>query len=220
MKRKYPGFPKDFDPDKPDEPRPKAVKQAKVKKPIDVVMQAKPKPNTSRKVRIRNPLQRRPPEAKIKKFLEAGKAAGWKPGVSGNPAGMKKGTKITDYRAFVEACRKMSPRALARLREALELPWSKQTARTILSASALVLERSWGRAVAVTIDATPDRTAPVIPLDEEYWANMSAALRESGALTKPLEATHEKDVVDAEVVVEEAGATKLIEPPRPSPKWG
>ena len=42
---------------------------------------------------------------------------------------------------------------------------------------------------------------------------MSAALRESGALNKPLEAPDEKDVVDAEVVVE-AGATKLIEPPR------
>ena len=120
---------------------------------------------------------------------------------------------IKSYKEFVEACREASPRALERLREALELPWTKQTARTILTASALVLERAYGRAVAVTIDATPDRAAPVIPLDEEYWANMSAALRESGALNKPLEAPDEKDVVDAEVVVE-AGATKLIEPPR------
>ena len=44
------------------------------------------------------------------------------------------------YKSFVEDCRELSPRALARLREALELPWTKQTARTILTAAALVIE--------------------------------------------------------------------------------
>jgi len=194
MSRKRIGLPKNFDPDAPE-----PVKE--------------PKGVRGRKLRVRRPLQTRPPEVKIARFTEAGKKYQWPKGVSGNPAGRKPGVSIKSYKEFVEACREASPRALERLREALELPWTKQTARTILTASALVLERAYGRAVAVTIDATPDRTAPVIPLDEEYWANMSAALRESGALTKPLEATDEKDVVDAEVVVEEAGATKLIEPP-------
>jgi len=90
------------------------------------------------------------------------------------------------------------------------LPWTKQTARTILTACALVLERSYGRAVAVNVDVTPDRTAPAIPLDQDYWNKMTSALLESGALTTPIDAEAKVVVEDAEVVeVEQA----LIEPP-------
>ena len=198
--RKRIGLPKDFDPDKPDKVRPTRPR----------VIQVGKRP----RVRVRNPLARTP-AAKVAKFLEAGKKSQWPKGVSGNPAGRKPGGKgsQTSYREFIEACREASPRALERLREALELPWTKQTARTILTAAALVIERGYGRAVAVSIDATPERTAPAIPLDENYWDKMTEALRESGALTKPLEVQDAEVVEDAGVV--EAGATKLIEPPRP-----
>ena len=81
---------------------------------------------------------------------------------------------IKSYKEFIESCREMSPRALERLREALELPWTKQTARTILTAAALVIERGYGRAVNVVVDATPERAAPVIDIsDETYWARWS-----------------------------------------------
>ena len=156
-----------------------------------------------KKIRIRRPLAPRPPAAKVTKFLEAGKKFQWKPGVSGNPAGARsrKGVKIRDYKSFVEDCRELSPRALARLREALELPWTKQTARTILTAAALVIERGYGRAVNVVIDATPPQAAPVIEMSDEYWRDLVGALKESGALDKPVDAPGEKfDVVDAEVV--------------------
>ena len=173
-------------------------------------MGANPKPNTSGKLRVRRPLQPRPPEQKIKRFLAEGKKVQWGKGRSGNPSGRKKGTyDPKSYKAFVEACRELSPKALDRLREALELPFSKQTARTVLTASALVLERAYGRSVQIQIDASPPQTAPAIALNDEYWADMTAALRESGALKKPLEAPDEKDVVDAEVV-----EVKQIEPPK------
>ena len=160
-----------------------------------------------KKIRIRRPLAPRPPAARTAKFLEAGKKSQWPKGVSGNPAGRKPGVSIKSYKEFIESCREMSPRALERLREALELPWTKQTARTILTAAALVIERGYGRAVNVVVDATPERAAPVIDIsDETYWSSMVSALKESGALETPVGNKPDDDVVDAEV--------KLIEPPR------
>ena len=88
-----------------------------------------------KKMRIRRPLAPRPPAAKVTKFLEAGKKFQWKPGVSGNPAGARsrKGVKIRDYKSFVEDCRELSPRALARLREAIGIALGEgDGARTIL----------------------------------------------------------------------------------------
>ena len=92
-----------------------------------------------KKIRIRRPLAPRPSAARTAKFLEAGKKSHWPKGVSGNPAG-KPGVSIKSYKEFVEACREASPRALERLREALNC-LGRSTARTILTASALVLER-------------------------------------------------------------------------------
>lgn len=199
MKKKRTGLPRGFDPATGETPTPPKKLR---------------KPQRDTRIRIRQPLARRPSPEKVKRFTDAGKKFQWRPGVSGNPSGRSKKLKgALSYQEFTALARSLSPRAIERLREALELDWSKESARTILTAAALVMERGFGRAVAINVDIPPDREAPTIPLDQEYWNAMTSALRESGALVKPIDAAPREDVVDAEVVAAEE-VKQLEGPPK------
>ena len=161
----------------------------------------------SRPLKPRRPLAPKQPAAKVERFLKSGRKTQWKPGVSGNPNGSR-ARKGVSYKEFVEDCRALTPLALKRLQEALSLPWDKSTARTILTAAALTIERAFGRAIAVNVDLQqPPADAPAIELTETYWSDLVGALKDSGALEIPTE--RKPEVIDAEVV-----EVKLIDPPK------
>jgi hypothetical protein len=164
-----------------------------------------------KKARPPAPVARRAPKpskATVERVLSTNRSLSkwaWKPGQSGNPSGMPK-----NYGEFVKTCRGYTNEALSNIVAMMRLPVEPATLKYIAYASALMLERGWGKTPQFVVDPTDkgnqgeDGSAP--PVSREYWDKVLETLQESGALAKKtitLDAAELDGTSDAEIVGEE-----------------
>jgi hypothetical protein len=199
MRRKYEGFPPGFNPETGETPTP--VKQAKVK-------QVKPRGTSGRRTPTQLRLRKSPPKSTLDALNKSAKK--WVKGQSGNPRGalpVPRPKSVVEFQQFVLNCRRATPEVFDELIAAVRLPRKKEFWRHKLYACSELLSRAYGRAPQVVIDLPGEKAPPAsIPMTQEYWDKFVGALRDSGALTTPVDPRVEQDVVDAEVVEE-------VEPP-------